>query len=275
MKITPEDIIKYKKEGYLILRDIISLKTIEDLKSFVSHVITLEVKDLVNIKEYDQEKILNELLIKIKRENPSSSSWIYQTILNSYSLSKFFIKINIEKYVMKLLGITNKNNLGIVSPSFRFDIPNDKKNIRTWHQDSNYFLENEKGKDHLVAWIPINKAYKENGSVIISPRSHNKGRIQSDHIPAKKFKSEQYTINESNLDNSDLVYVEAEPGDIAFINMDLIHSSGVNITNNSVRYTAQIRFNTINRKNYRPVFLNPFYPEYERILYKDKNKIKL
>ena len=36
--------------------------------------------------------------------------------------------------------------------------------------------------------------------------------------------------------------------------MDLAHSSGINITNNSVRYTAQIRFNTINRKNYTKIY---------------------
>lgn len=39
----------------------------------------------------------------------------------------------------------------------------------------------------------------------------------------------------------------------------------INITDNSVRYTTQIRFNTINRKDYRPVFLRPEYPIYKRL----------
>jgi ectoine hydroxylase-related dioxygenase (phytanoyl-CoA dioxygenase family) len=169
---------------------------------------------------------------------------------------------------MELLNITDKKNLGIVSPAFRFDIPGDTKNIRTWHQDSNYFLENEKGAEHLVAWIPINKATKDNGSVIVAPKTHTSGRLVRTHEVAEGFKSEQYTTDEKYYQNIHKEYIEAEPGDIAFINMDLIHSSGTNITNDSVRYTAQIRFNTINRDSYRPVFLKPEYPTYNRSINK-------
>ncbi len=49
--------------------------------------------------------------------------------------------------------------------------------------------------------------------------------------------------------------------------MDLSQNNmfGVNITKNSVRYTAQIRFNTINKKEYRPVVLKAEYPIYDRL----------
>jgi ectoine hydroxylase-related dioxygenase (phytanoyl-CoA dioxygenase family) len=265
MNINKTNKKKYEDEGYLILKNIIPTEAINNMNNFVSHVIALEGKSLMESRSYNKDEILNELLIKIKKNNPSSSSWIYQTILGSYALKEFFIKVNIEKYVMNLLGVEDKNNLGIVSPAFRFDVPNDKRNVRTWHQDSNYFLENENGTDHLVTWIPLNKAYKENGSVIIVPRTHKKGRLNREHVKADGFSSEQYSTSEKEFDNSNLVYVDAEPGDIAFINMDLIHGSGVNVTNNSVRYTAQIRFNTINRESYRPVILTPSYPEYQRL----------
>ena len=166
---------------------------------------------------------------------------------------------------MQLLKIDNPNNLGIVSPAFRFDIPGDKSNIRTWHQDSNYFLENKNGNEHLVTWIPLNKAIKDNGSVIIAPGTHKRGRLKMKHEKASKFKSEQYTSAENLYNNEKKDYIEANAGDIAFINMDLLHSSGENITSNSVRYTAQIRFNSINKPEYRPVFLKPEYPEYKRL----------
>ena len=79
------------------------------------------------------------------------------------------------------------------------------------------------------------------------------------------LKSEQYSCPDNLYKNVEEVKIEASPGDIAFINMDLAHSSGTNITKNSVRYTAQIRFNTINKKGYRPVVLKPEYPMYDRL----------
>jgi len=263
--ITKEQLKEYNDRGYLIVRNCIDLKPIEELTDFVAHVISLEGQSFLKERKFTREEILNDLLIKIKRANPSSSSWIYQTILNSYALKEFFININILPMAMQLLNITDKNNVGIVNPAFRFDIPGDTRNIRTWHQDSHYFLENELGSEHLVAWIPINKATKENGSVIIAPNTHKDGRLERAHEEPEGFKSEQYTSPEELYKNKEKDYIEAEAGDIAFINMDLLHSSGVNITENSVRYTAQIRFNTINRHNFRPMFSRPEYPIYNRM----------
>ena len=263
--ITEEQLKEYHDNGYLILRNVLDVKIIDKLLDFVFHVISLEAKSLIKDKQYSKNEILNDILIKTKQTNPSSSSWIYQTINTSYALIEFFVSINIENMAMQLLGIKDKNNLGTVSPSFRFDIPDDLNNVRTWHQDSNYFLENEKGINHLVAWIPINYAYADNGSVIIAPKTHKSGRLKSEHTKNDGFKSEQYICPESLYENVEKEKIVAKPGDIAFINMDLAHSSGINITKNSVRYTAQIRFNTINKKGYRPVTLKPEYPIYDRL----------
>ncbi len=263
--ITEEQLKEYHDNGYLILRNVLDVKIIDKLLDFVFHVISLEAKSLIKDKQYSKNEILNDVLLKIKEINPSSSSWIFQTINTSYALIEFFVSINIENMAMQLLGIKDKNNLGTVSPGFRFDIPNDPNNARTWHQDSNYFLENEKGINHLVAWIPINHAYSDNGSVIVAPKTHKSGRLKSEHTKSDRFKSEQYLCPKSLYENVEKEKIAAEPGDIAFINMDLAHSSGINITKNSVRYTAQIRFNTINKKDYRPVILKPEYPIYTRL----------
>jgi len=252
----------YYKEEYLLIKNVIDHNYVDELMDFVTHVISLESK--VERTSENKEYILNNVMIHLKQKNPSSSSWIYQTILGSFKLKKFFTKIGIEKLAADLLGIEDENNLGIVSPAFRFDIPGDTKNIRNWHQDGNYFLENEKGEDHLVVWIPMNSAKKENGSVIIAPGSHTKGKIKADYLKGEDYKSEQWTVSKDYYSNINPIYIEAEKGDVAFINMDLLHSSGVNVTKNEVRYTAQIRFNKINSSDFRPVFLKPEYPVYKR-----------
>ena len=258
-RLSKADLESYRRDGYLVLRGAIPTEPIDRLMRAVAHVIRLE-----SGSERDDAAVLNEVLIALKQSNPSSSSWIYQTIQSSWALKQFFTDIDIVPYVCALLEMDDPANLGTVSPAFRFDIPGDTRNIRTWHQDSAYFLENEAGRDHLVTWIPLNRATRDNGSVIIAPGSHRDGRRPRDHSKASGFASEQYTSPIEGLDPAQFVTIEAEAGDIAFIDMDLLHSSGTNVTSDEVRYTAQIRFNTINRPEYRPVFLRPEYPEYER-----------
>lgn len=262
MHITKEQIISYKEDGYLILRDVINTDYIDELMNFVTHVIRLEIGE--DTSSFSNKEILNEQLIKLKKAYPLSSSWIYQTILNSNKLRRFFSNIQIENLVMTLLNMEDDNNLGVVSPAFRFDIPGDTRNIRTWHQDGNYFLENSKGEDHLVVWIPMNKSTKDNGSVLIAPKTHKLGKQDSVYQKSEGLNSEQYTSPEEQYKDIEHICIEAKKGDIAFINMDLIHSSGTNITANEVRYTAQIRYNTINRDDYRPVQLLPKYLNYNR-----------
>ncbi len=263
-RLTEAELSEYKENGYLIVKDVIDTKVVDEMMDFVAHVISLECGDKSKVSKLSKDQILNDALIKLKKENPSSSSWIYQTILSSYALKKFFVKSEVSELAMQLLNIQDENNLGTVSPAFRFDIPGDVRNVRTWHQDSSYFLENEKGHEHLVTWIPMNKATKDNGSVIIAKDTHKVGRLDREHVKAAGFSSEQYTTDDKFFNDAELDYIEAGPGDIAFINMDLIHKSGENITTDEVRYTAQIRFNTINKETYRPVFLKPEYPEYNR-----------
>jgi|GEM_PF-2722962 len=257
--LTDEDLRTYAEDGYLVVRDAVSQDAIDALMGFVAHVIRLE-----SGSTEEDDAVLNRVLVDLKRSHPSSSSWIYQTILGSWALKRFFIDAAIEDLAMQLLGMTDPNNLGIVSPAFRFDIPGDTRNVRAWHQDSAYFRENEAGTDALVAWIPTTPSRQENGSVVMAPGTHQVGRVGSVHEEASGYKSEQYVVPDSMLDGAKLVHVEADPGDVAFINMDLVHGSGVNSTSDNVRYTAQIRFNTIDRTEYRPVQLRPLYPTYER-----------
>ena len=266
--LTKDQIDIYNRDGYLLLKNVIDYEIVEKLMDFVSHVIALEAK--IEVNSCSKRELLNEKLISLKRHNPSSSSWIYQTILSSFALKTFFIEIGIAPMVMKLLKMDDERNLGTVSPAFRFDIPGDTNNVRTWHQDGNYFLENDKGHDHLVVWIPMNKATSNNGSVIIVPKSHKNGKYNAEYLKSNSFKSEQHIIPDIIHQKYNKITIEADKGDVVFLNMDLIHTSGINITKNEVRYTAQIRFNQINKKEFRPVFLKSEYPIYNR----NNNQIK-
>ena len=261
--LSNEQISSYQENGYIVVRNCLDTSHIDNMMKFIAHVIRLESGNAIT-NEINDNQILNEYLIKLKRDNPSSSSWIYQTLQSSYQLKELFIKLDLAPMAMQLLKMNDINNLGTVSPAVRFDIPEDKNNARDWHQDGNYFLENQDGNKALVTWIPLNEATKDNGSVIIAKGSHKQNKQKSNYRNAADFKSEQFTTPKELYEEYEKICIEADKGDIAFIHMDLMHSSGKNITQNQVRYTAQIRFNSINDINYRPVFTKAEYPEYKR-----------
>lgn len=260
--VTADEKKFYDENGYLILRNLIPKSSIENVMQTIENAIRLEVNQK-NDKDLAGDDYLNEILIKLKHKYPYSSSWIYETINRSFTFAQFVINAPYTESVLRLLDVKSENYLGIISPTLRMDIPGDKKNIREWHQDSNYFLETESGDNSLVVWTPLNEAYSDNGSVILCPGSHKRGRMNSLHTKSGELVSEQYITPEEYIKSFEQITIEAEAGDVAFIHMDLIHRSGVNITN-SVRYTSQIRYANFADPTYRPVRLIPQYQEYKR-----------
>lgn len=252
----------YQENGYLILKNSIETGSVDTLMEAFQNIVELEISMKDNSEDFKQDP-LHKGLIKLKQTHPNSSAWIYETINNHLIFKQFIFNLPLERCVLELLKLDDPKKLGTIGDDFRFDIPGDTKNNREWHQDSNYFLDTESGDDVVVLWIPLNDAYKENGSVLLCQKSHKNGRLQSVHTPAGKFKSEQYTIPQKSLENFSQVPLEVSKGDVVFIHGDLIHRSGINVSN-SVRYTAQLRFANVSCPSYRPRRTLPEYLEFNR-----------
>ena len=208
----------------------------------------------INIKK---NLILHQGLKVLAKKHPETSSKVYRAINRSYFLLKFIQNYKIANLAAQLIG-TNLNKLSCLNPTFRFDIPGDLLHARLWHQESNYFKDVLKGSDGVVCWIPMNKAYAKNGSVILAVGSHKLGYIPSNHIKGKKNRSEQHKISEKLIKNFKKKFVNANVGDLAFINFHLVHSSGKNVSQ-SIRYTTQIRFTRNDGDDYNPPNLSLNY----------------
>ena len=77
-----------------------------------------------------EEDPLHTGLIKLKRDFPSSSAWIYQTINNHLIFKQFIFHLPLEQYILQLIKLDKSIKLGTIGDDFRFDIPNDTKNNR-------------------------------------------------------------------------------------------------------------------------------------------------
>ena len=270
-QINTELISRYEKNGYLVIKNGILKEKIDQLTGFIAHVIKIEASRL-GIIETDNEKLVNQVMIQVKKNNPISASWIYETINNSNVFKKFIYNLELESIVSKLIDTDDVNNIGTVSPALRIDIPHDEKNIRDWHQDGSYFLDNVNGNNSLVVWISLGTSNKENGGVIICPKSHLEKKFKSEYKKPEILKSEQHIAPQSIVEKYNQIHLTTTKGDVAFIQMNTIHKSGYN-SSNVVRYTAQIRFTNIKKDDYNPPSTPTDYKKYTRSFLSSTNGI--
>ena len=245
-----KSISKYTENGFLVIQNAFPIEKINELMDSIAHVIKIEA-DRIGLYETDKEKLLNEVIIKMRKYHPVSSSWIYQTINNSNIFKKFIYNLGLEEKISQLINTKSVKSISTVSPNLRIDFPDDKKNTRTWHQDGHYFLDNSNGYDSLVLWISLVGANKENGTVIICPGSHEEEKITPEFTSADNLVSEQHITPQQIVDKYSQIDLNTKIGDVAFIQMDLIHRSGYN-SSNKVRYTAQIRYTNLEKDDYMP-----------------------
>jgi ectoine hydroxylase-related dioxygenase (phytanoyl-CoA dioxygenase family) len=262
-EINSNDLDFYDSNGYVIVKNAILEQYIDDLMEFIASVIKMEAERLGMKDDYTTEQLLHSVLGNIKKKNRDSSSWIYQTINNSNIFKKFIYNLELDQIIKKLLHMGDLNHLATVNPALRIDMPFDNDNIRDWHQDSHYFLDNEKGSDALVTWICLGDAYKENGSIFVCPKSHKEGRLNSKHSTGSSGVSEQFVTDNDIVNKYEKIIVEAKKGDVVLFNMDLIHKSGNNISK-FIRYTTQLRYSNLGKLDYTPPQTSINYRKYNR-----------
>ncbi len=97
----------------------------------------------------------------------------------------------------------------------------------SWHQDSTYY-----GMDPLElvsGWLALSPATRETGCMQVIPGSHKLGQIPVDYTEVNQdnlLASGQRTRFE--FDESEIVYMELQPGEMSLHHVALVHSSRPN-----------------------------------------------
>jgi len=102
-----------------------------------------------------------------------------------------------------------------------------------WHQDYGYWYKNEfLFPDQMMSvMIAITEANKENGCLQVIKGSHKMGRIEHGFAGEQVGASQHYV--DLALKTMEHVYVELKPGDALFFHSNLLHRSEANLSENS------------------------------------------
>lgn len=100
-----------------------------------------------------------------------------------------------------------------------------------WHQDYGYWYHNGCLFPQLVSClIAVDHATRENGCLQVLRGSHEMGRVE--HVKTGEQTGADMERVSAALERLEVVYVEAEPGDVLFFHCNLLHRSDQNRSSN-------------------------------------------
>lgn len=209
--VSREEMLFFKNEGYLIIRDLISKEELQYYNtlynSFLDNTIDAsKYRSDLSGMEADKEKITQIMV----------PSQLVPELLHQS------IHIKTLKIAKQLLG----DDLALDFDMLINKSPN-TNTITPWHQDAAYWI-GMPDERAVSCWVAIDKAFKDNGCMWYTPKSHlgpifkhiqtgNKGALQC----------------EGKEENS--VFVELEPGSCVFHHGQTLHYSRGNSTNSNRR----------------------------------------
>jgi len=243
---TKKEIDFFNEQGYLKIKNVVDDEQINDLGKTVLLLCRKYASDYFH--EISENNVFanehfHDCIIKLKTEKPSIFGAIYDSVQCSVSLQSILLNKKMLDVISSITGQPSKFH-SLFHSIIRMDVPNDKKNKLSWHQD---FISSEKVIDHhngLVSWIPLVKVNSENGSIVICPTSHNDSNAKNMIVKKRDGgtnSSEYLDVPISIIDRYKRTIIEAEPGEAVIMPMTLLHQSGMN-TSGSVRFTALGRY---------------------------------
>jgi ectoine hydroxylase-related dioxygenase (phytanoyl-CoA dioxygenase family) len=252
--LSSSDLQFYRKNGYVVVHGAVQEELIHDLFRTTLAVFKKYQpranKKIFRAKGWTDE-LFHRAMIELRKQNPRMFGMLYDTVQTSVSLQRLMN----DQQVLALAGALltdGYTNLSVTSYMLRMDVPFDTRNNLDWHQDSSYFIQNLKGENGVVCWIPMQDISAKNGAVKLCVGSQKEGLLRSKKSKkTDNFVSDQYKVPNRYLKKYNIVDVKAEVGEATFFNMDLIHRSGVNSTDH-IRFTAGARYHRMLTPDFLP-----------------------
>lgn len=256
--------IKFYNQGYMIKKKFLEIPDKTKIISLLKYNLFKQVPYLKKNKDLENQ-IFHNQLIKL-RQRKKLFGEIYDKINLSSELRSIFYQ---KKFINIFKSILKSDQIYLNGFMFRFDFPDDKRNLLSWHQDSPYYLQTYPKFKAGVCWIPVTKNTELNGTLQYIPRS-NKKFVKSKYLSKNHLATSEYKINVNKNELKKIKNLNQEFGDVSFLHMNLKHRSGFN-NSKKVRMTIACRFHCMKNMN---IGKEIFFFNEKKIRFQDKYIIK-
>ncbi|WP_415323962.1 phytanoyl-CoA dioxygenase family protein [Candidatus Pelagibacter sp. Uisw_127] len=237
----------FKKEGFITFKNISKKNDVEDIFKSLFYLYNKYSKK--KLKKYNKKK-LNENLIKLRKNNKSAFSSIYDDAQICHSTYKILHSEKVLEIGRILLGEKKNSPIGVSGTMLRLDPPHDNRNLYNWHQDHSYYHQNKSGTNGLVISIGLNNIDINNGALKVATRSHKSGYIDAKTIRKDFSSAQQYSISPKKIISYKTSLQTLKQCDLSAIYLDTMHASGDNLSN-ELRVTGLVRLHKIMSKDFR------------------------
>ena len=227
MTITFNEVKFYKKNGYLVKKNLIPKREIYKINDLVKNIISKEKKKKTKIKNQGGTQAYDNYHF-VYNSNSSKNKQILR-LNNPQNRHKVFFKVSRNKKIIsivkKLIGGTVRFHLG----KLNFKLPNKKGGEIAWHQDWAFYPHTN--DDLITVGIYLEDCNEENGPLKVIPGSHLKA-VLNHHGKDNNFIGKINT-KRSKINVKKNVSLMGSAGTVTFFHCRTIHGSGLNYTSNN------------------------------------------
>ena len=238
MNKTKKYIQEIRKQGYTIVRNVLSDKNINSINKDIKRVLIESCYNICDKKEIlgYKKKNIDFLYNYLKEKSPQLKAHCYDVLSKLAIVNKYINNNKLYEIAKKYL----KETLVINSAQLRVDDPSDDRML-PWHQE----LE-QMSLITLNVWLPLTNITEKSGGLSVIPESHKKG-LQK-HIIEKEINS-YYRLPKKLLEKETQMPLFMNAGDAIVFHSFLFHKSTSNFSKRN-RWTIVFRYNQLSTMPY-------------------------
>ncbi len=249
--LTAEQKQQFIEDGFFLVRNLLSNQCIQPLIDELTQMVEDGSQAAVKQNILDVSKTFNNegfdtRLAKIS-EACTDANWIWR---NNFSNQKIrthgMFTLRTASELLDVVGsIIGQEIFAHPQFNFRAKLPNQEITVIPWHQDLAYLIPEEAGKTLVVnVWLPLVRAYEENGCMQVIRGSHRYNLIPHNYYENTPGHTGGKGISESDLPPGDVVTAELDVGDILLTNERVVHR-GLPNQGSTVRWSVDTRYSQI------------------------------
>jgi len=211
-----ECIQAFQEHGYVMLRNVIPMGCLDDIKQELKRILTVRNSDPASLES------------AISNAELRGHQGVYNasiTVGSSLAAYRLIYEARIDAYAaMAVFGY--EKGLHVTPLHCDIQLPRDDRFVWAWHVESDFYPW---APAILNCWFPILSSTLRGvtGTIEIIPKSHLKERRQHD----KPIGNTKFVAHVSKAEEAMAIEVEAEPGDLLLFHQDLVHRSVSNLSN--------------------------------------------
>ena len=229
MQLTSEELIRFNKDGFIILRKFLDGKSCDAILEVAKRHLSQHIEPIETELGYS-EGSKAERTQNIDYSSSDEPIKVVRRLRQVYGRDKLFeqwmedesIRPVLQQILKDQVVLTTAHHNSIMTKIPYVSAPT------AWHQDRRYWRYSD---DNLVSvWLALDDETQDNGALELIPASH-KMRLSPEQFDDKEYFSKNHAMNKPIIKSK--VSVELKKGDVLLFHSLLLHRANKNNTSNT------------------------------------------